>query len=349
MKFRTLFTLRVRHEYYPDAICPDFRIEAASSTQSALQNHRCILKPLPDGIRVATAMDERDQPQISFAAGTSLVFQLHLLNPDLPLFTDLTGVGVENAPCFTNQGRAATNGVVSLGVKQRKAKVTERFVLREGTKVTSFQLAGRPVDGCEGSDFVLDGVNGPVSLKTYDSLQRTITVERSGPQSPERSFTATYPVNPLRPRNTFAEVELVLDDALVAPAAIPAEFRIELKARSAVWRYYLCTNRTLGPGKAFSIGSSEPAFGPVQPELNDPLVKTLEAQNPESKVWCFDSVQARPCRQVALKDIQLKVGADTLLAPLPNPSFRSLCQINKEVAFFEVIKDAVAGVASRKP
>ena len=75
MKFLTVFTLRIKNTYYADTRCRDFQIEPTANTERFLQNQRCIMKPLPDGIQVVTPLDDKGESLISVPANATFAFR----------------------------------------------------------------------------------------------------------------------------------------------------------------------------------------------------------------------------------------------------------------------------------
>jgi hypothetical protein len=106
MKFLPLFSVHLMHSYYADGRCTDFDFEPTLHTQRLLTNARCVLRALPDGIRVLTAVTDRGVPLIPLPQDAALVFHLRPQNPDFILFTDLTG-RPSAAPLYTNAGLTA--------------------------------------------------------------------------------------------------------------------------------------------------------------------------------------------------------------------------------------------------
>lgn len=95
MKYQTLFDIRVRHSFYGNGRCADFRITPAADSKRVLRNHRLIVKSRPDGVEVLTPLlpDElvseagSHEPFIPFPPDMQLSFHLRLDNPDFALFT----------------------------------------------------------------------------------------------------------------------------------------------------------------------------------------------------------------------------------------------------------------------
>ncbi|NJN17078.1 MAG: hypothetical protein HC822_12790 [Oscillochloris sp.] len=52
MNYLPLLSLQLTHAYYSDGRCRDLVIEPAPQTRRLLGNYRCLLKDLPDGVRI---------------------------------------------------------------------------------------------------------------------------------------------------------------------------------------------------------------------------------------------------------------------------------------------------------
>ena len=104
MRFCTLFTLRIRHEYYGElplkgaspasggGPCSDFVVEPLPETGILLKNYRCLLKALPDGLRCVAAADSSNpkSPRFPMDSANPLQFGLRLLNPEFLRFTNVS-------------------------------------------------------------------------------------------------------------------------------------------------------------------------------------------------------------------------------------------------------------------
>jgi hypothetical protein len=90
MKFVPWFAIRVKHDYYPDAVCSDVAVEPAARTQRLLDGYRMRLRELPDGVAVLAPLDaDGKNPLIAVQRGEVFAFELRARNPDFALFTDL--------------------------------------------------------------------------------------------------------------------------------------------------------------------------------------------------------------------------------------------------------------------
>lgn len=97
MKYAPVLGLGVRHAFYTDGRCPDFVIRPGPETERLVRNHRLILRPGADRVRVATPLDEEGNPFLPLPEDATFVFQLELRNPDFALFTDLSAVTAQSA------------------------------------------------------------------------------------------------------------------------------------------------------------------------------------------------------------------------------------------------------------
>jgi hypothetical protein len=352
MKFLTLFALRIKHTYYADTRCRDFQIEPTAETERFLQNQRCTMKPLPDGIQVITPLDAKGESLISMPANATFAFRLRLANPDLPLFTDISGITSKPAPLFTNEGLKLNNSgglgagpgsnAIALTLSERTESNTELFLLRENESSARFVLAGRPVDRIAVSQFTLQGLDGDPKL-TYNPGNKEITVNVAAAPK-DRVFTVSYPVKPRLASGVFAEVEILNNESMPKLGEARPEFQIRLEAKKAKWIYYFVTDLSATRG-AFAITSDQSAttlkFSAIPADDSDTLAKALNAQYPTEAGFSlnrFVSDQPVSSQEGAIRGLQLKQDGQTIFDVLPNPAIRNFCAVQGQDAFFQVLK-----------
>ena len=78
MKFLPLMELYLMHPFYADGRCPDFVVAPTRDTQRLLKNHRCVLKPVSNGVRVLMAVSADGDPFIPLREGVKFAFYLRL-------------------------------------------------------------------------------------------------------------------------------------------------------------------------------------------------------------------------------------------------------------------------------
>src|ERR1700742_984662 len=144
MNYRAVFSLRLRHRFYAANRCGDFQIEPAARTQRILKNHRCVLKPLPDGVLVITEADANGAALIPFLGNAQFAFHLRLSNPDFPLFTELEDIATKVAPLFVNPRSNQPATAVALQVQEGSASDSEPLILPQGETTAVFRLKGTP-------------------------------------------------------------------------------------------------------------------------------------------------------------------------------------------------------------
>ncbi len=350
MKYRPLFHLSVRHSYYADERCRDFAIEPSPTTQKNLRNHRCILKQMPDGIRVLIAADESGASLIPWPLDHNFTFYLHQQNPSFALFTDLAAFSQHAAPLFTNAGLDLESPNI-LTLTSRTARAAECLTVVQPQETENFVLAGRPLDGVALSDFALSGLGDMTAPSQFTPESRLLTADSRQAQ-PGAGFSATYPVRPRLPQGVFAEVEIVHNDTIPSLDDGPGEFRLNFVARQVHWAYYLVTDKTDGEYAIQHNLSTFPAFSPANqtdltahPDADDRIAVSLAEQYPDYQRLRFISDDLIPCRERARKNIQLCLDDSSVIEPLPNPALQNnsnaLISNNgdpqKEASLFQIV------------
>lgn len=102
MKHQTLLELRATHGGYPEGRCTGVRIEPRGwepTGTRALERHRLLVKPRPDGLDVLGRVDERGRPFLAFDDLT-LSFDLLADDTDFVLRSDLERLRRLAAPTF---------------------------------------------------------------------------------------------------------------------------------------------------------------------------------------------------------------------------------------------------------
>lgn len=131
---------------------------------------------------------------------------------------------------------------------------------------------------------------------------------------------------------------VVVSGLSAAWLAAPPRFFLDLKAREALWVYYLLTTRPNGQPPAIRDGELARALGFARVQLSpdnaaaadDPVGHRLLARYPERR--CFRMISDRPiaCRRAPVRQLALYLGEELLLRELSNPSIHSHATLRVE-------------------
>ena len=100
MKFAPIFNIACRHSYYLDGVCSDLSMVPSDDTQRLLANHRCLLRPRPDGILCLAGLGDDGSMLIGVDPAEKLTFNLTLQNAQFALITELSAIIKQKAPLF---------------------------------------------------------------------------------------------------------------------------------------------------------------------------------------------------------------------------------------------------------
>jgi hypothetical protein len=129
-KYLPLLTLDLSHGYYRDGCCSGLRIEPTLATQRLLANYRCVFRSLPGGAQIVVAT-EAGRSWIPLSAGMRFGFRLVLQDPDFGLYTDLSALSAETAPCYINS-QVSVSTPVALTLGSHPIRRTEPFDRHQG-------------------------------------------------------------------------------------------------------------------------------------------------------------------------------------------------------------------------
>ncbi len=346
MRYASLFRLDLKHPFYKDGQCPDFIVTPTQHTKRLLKNHKCVLQTLPAGLLIRIAVeDDWLAPIIPLAEDALFDFQLRLRNPDFALFTDLSALEGNPAPLYTNVSLSA--GDTALALTARTARSTEHFVVAHPAPMDRFVLGGRPLDGMAVSDVDVEGA--VTQIEDYDPAGKRITVNTQA-AAVGAAFTVDYPVQPRLEAGVFADVALHADASMTPNNDAPTAFTITFQSKEAYWAYYFVTNleddqagfeiRDADAETPISFGESGRTDLTDPPDPDDAVATMLAEEYPEMSRIRFVSDEPLDCRQQPRKKVQLTLEGQTLLGPLPNPSFHNPAILTgtDQTALVQVIK-----------
>jgi len=343
MRIAALFCVRVKHDYYSDAVCRDLSFEPTANTRRLIERYRLLLRELPDGISVSalTGADGKSA-LIALPRDESFVFHLCVRNPAFALFTDLQEFAGKTDPVYSNAAPAAADGR-TLTLSERKSWNTETFVVPAGTTKIRFTLAGNPLalDGNalklpQPADFSIVPPAGAAKVTGYDAAGKIVTISSA---AANQTVTVRYRAQSVPDVKMLADVELRYDKSMSELGTDDAAFAIKFKARAARWAYYLITDQT-GDFSIVDSSASGPPLGfsatnrtllTKDADETDPFAMALSRQYSEFQRVRFLSDQPVPCSGTARKGIELRFGGQKVLEAMPNPSIRNLSRIKQKL------------------
>ncbi len=338
MKYLTIFSLEILHDYYTDKRCPDFALNSTPETTQLLKNHRGMLNSLPNGVRVLIPVDADGKALIPFDAATTFGFTLRLENADFPLFTDLSALADIAAPLYANNGANP-----QLQLASRTASNTEKFTVHNPAAKDAFTLSGTPLSGALPSAFQVAGLGKVVAPAAYNPTAKVVTLNSKTAKIGD-SFTITYPTTPSLLRGVFADIEISYDPA----SGGASSFQIAFKAKQARWKYYVVTAKTDNPPTLPTLEDKDKAIVfqsanlTQSPDATDGIAASLAQQYPALQTFRFLSSTLIPCQQATRKSIQLQLNGEKVLDALPNPALEhyavDLKDSQKEDSLYQIVK-----------
>ncbi|MBN8452075.1 hypothetical protein [Accumulibacter sp.] len=312
---------------------------------------------------LAALAPDGQTPLVGLPRNELFAFHLTVCNADFALFTDLQELTRKADPVFSNQDLSGSDRR-TLDLTDRQSWPTETFAIANGDAKQKFSLAGNPlaVDGDplktpQAADFSLLPLAGLATITAYDAATKILTLQLDGAQ---RDLTVRYRARPNRDRRFLADVELRYNQSMSAPGASDAPFEILFKVRTGRWAYYLITDQK-GDFSIVDTSSATPSISfsaanrttlndfPDDSDALDALASELSRQYPDLQRVRFLSDQAVPCSITTRTGIELRLGNQTLLRPLPNPPLGHLSRIRQPAGAGFLEQDTVHQVVKYLP
>ena len=351
MKYLPFWDFNLSHTYYSDGRCPDFRIEPKADTVRLIRNHRFVLRPSPNGVRVLVSVGGDGEPFIPISEDALFAFRLYLRNPDFTLFTELSEHATVAAPLYTNAGLGAAD-IVQLAHASSQAVTSETFAVQSPSEAEPFTLGGYPSLGVQPPDMAVEGLVGTASVSSYDADGKIITVDSRG-ASKDSGFTVTYETAPELGWGVFADIEIYNNDSLPDIPDGPGKFELAFTTKKARWNYYVVTDKADSEFNIEDRDDSPLVFSNEnrrdlsrEPDDSDDVANVLADQYPDMRRIRFISDEPVAYSQQSRKSIHLKMNGDSVGGVLPNPSPRNYStvevarngELRKEDSLFRIVK-----------
>ncbi|MBN1209705.1 MAG: hypothetical protein JXB05_32955 [Myxococcaceae bacterium] len=323
--------VRLRHDYYRDGACPVLRVVPTPTTAALITARRLRFQPRADGFSLIGQVEQDGEgnvrPRFPLEPRDRFVFALALTEPDFLYFTDLPlegGPGQryllrnrEGSSVLSSGAAVGTGDRVRLTPPQLTVKVPASAI---GASVVVEDEAGAPRASAPVPSFEGDSLELPLSLGGFSGVARL----RVGAGAPEPLFVdaelpgmGPFGLLELRPLGgTWPPSRVVNGKLAIATVELTADFR----RRSTRWRYHVVAPADWPDTATLDILYPEdvPAPYPEDVTFARTLLPEIIALFPDKSVVSFESSQALPLHETALRNTRLEIRRGTLLPQLPN-------------------------------
>lgn len=317
MKYRTLFSISIEHEYQGQGKWDGLELLPDPKCRRHLQNHRIRLRRLPGHWEWIFQSDSDNKPIVSLNDIDYLRFYLRLQDQKMLHYTrSFEEVFVQDFPEPVPLSKAAfkhwafprysneQTGDLTLSIfryrtlEQHRVEDSNRFFLR-----------GNPVPDRTAADFQLRWPDNTQEVTHYDPASKAVQVDLSSAPKGTQFYLSYWAVPPWPPY-VFGLVD-------IHHSFQPGQaFRIALTAKKAYWKYYIVANST-----DLTIEGSLPFATTPIPD-DDEVAAGLRASfpDPDAKIILFTSAEELTYQNKMIKGIKLKENGTTRIEHLPNPS-----------------------------
>lgn len=306
-QFLTLFTLTVTHQYYGDAICPDFDFMLAEHSRQALDGAR-LLARVQDGrlhVLFETALDNTPLRAI---AGLELLIGLRLGNPAFEYFT-------EALPAFLP---LYTNIATALNAPQACDLVARLFTPTAAMPERPLTLA--LYRACDDALMLTREIKPGEVMPTLDLQHWQAGCYRMTQQTSAGSVSRALVLAPcLADARVWGIVNIrVSEDFWSNPA--PPDFQIKFMARKETLSYYIVAPTDWSDFDKLSVSGNSLTFDKLKPDdFPQEGISPTQLGLPTFQALLFRSQLPVQRSAVASLKIQLKRNGNTLVKNLPLP------------------------------
>ncbi len=325
--FRQVLQIDVLHGFYRESKCSDFVLYALSDTQKLLRNRQAMFNAKQGfGKLLILENVEGTTAAHPFEEDTdALVFGMELLNPSLANFT-VEWPSPKKIFLFTNEGNVTDPAISPVELIRSEIKLSSKILTHVIVSNSALILEIK-----NESDLVIETVAidaGSAGGEYAFDLQR----------HPNGIFTVTetvlgvptgytyYADDALLFKNIFALIRIVNQSAFPFNYDGKPIYRINFTAKSSNWKYYVVAPNLPGTDAGTTLSITDIGRPPLSAIAFDktypipPGDKTAPMLYKDlSKVVLFTSVDPLIFQQSPRQEIELRKGAATLIANLPNP------------------------------
>ncbi len=329
MKFPTLFTVSIFHEYYTSQECQDFSFVIPADSNQLLKNGKLIAKIYEGKLYVLFQQDETGQALVKLT-GKTLRFGLKLLNP---FFSNFTNFNL-SCPLYRNvtapDAIAAAQSVTFVGN-------LFSYELKKVPRPITVNLKDRN-DQVLQTDIVT--VENDRSTISYDFklTNQAVGLYRIEESDAGNIETTDYYFDPeLQSQNLFGVIEIAIADSFypppppVIPPAVPPpefkhpEFAIAFTAKQETLKYYVIgqnyTDADIAQLSVADAGASPISFTKFLPNVftAKDIPPSLLGDRDANIVLFSSPIDAVKRQEKSRQKIELRKNGTTLISHLPQP------------------------------
>lgn len=309
-RFRTLFTVRVSHNYY-GGICRDFQFILPDDAAQTLKGGKCMAKEIEGIYHVIFEANEYGQPLASLA-GQKLRLGLRLSNPWFSNFTDLGNDSVSWIRLYRNNLQYDTLGSAELVSPAGATLVHPMGTSIRPVAATLEDAAGFPLQTKSVADTEMTRVEFDVSI--YHPGLFTVR-ESKGTDGP---WSSSYYSDPgLIRMGACAILEIDIDERFYSEGVPDFEIRFEAKQE---YLSYQVIARNYGSTEFGSLEVIDAGFGDDdRPEITFSATDVFAGDDPADRIVVFASDLPVARQEKGRMKIQLMKGGEPLIHHLPQP------------------------------
>lgn len=325
MKYKTLFSIHIKHEYFGgnSTFTPEINqylgIEPTPNCLQLLKQYRLMQRQKPGKWLVLSPV--RGAEEKTFLPKKNLVFRFYLkvLNNYFFQFTDFEELSI--APIIKGNELLHYQTDGSLKRYEYFALDTFKIIHNEKTIIKDFFLQNRPIGGLTNQDFEVIGLEGNTPALTYDSILQKIHFKTKKSMSGQ-VFQVKYRAVPKQIPQVigFIDVSISGNNPL-----FEANYPIGFQNKKETWQYYILGNSDFEGSKltienGWENGDATFEFEEAIEQTNGKIHNHLKAVFPSSKIFKIASKSPIPYRKKVKTDLKLKKKEELLIKNLPNPS-----------------------------
>lgn len=325
MRYRDLFSVALRHNYFSDShrTVPEMdryvRLQPEAGCDRLIRRYRLLLRKRPGSWHLTSPILESGSTFLPKRPVTFRFF-LQVLDSKLFHFTDFSDLSLDRVLAGIEFPRYQNKEAVELSYDLFEYAARDFFRIRKERLVEdAFFLKSRPVPGLTTADFTITGLEPSSPEIIYDENQRRILFDTTPAQYSEgQVFQLRYRAVPEWAVYTFGLIDITVDGANIS---LDSSYTISFNRKSEPWQYLIIAAEETGATDlSIENGATGIPFEPAVEETSGETFQLLSESFPEAKFFRITSQTVVPYSNKARKGLKLKKEGEVIITDLPNPS-----------------------------